>query len=72
MEQNDPFAIGRVLDAGATGVIVPLVDDVECAERAVAATRYPPRGRRSYGPMRSQLRVGRLPGTRTRPWCAWR
>lgn len=61
VEQNDPFAIGRVLDAGATGVIVPLVDDVEAAERAVAATRYPPRGRRSYGPMRSQLRVGPAP-----------
>ncbi|PXY27832.1 HpcH/HpaI aldolase family protein [Prauserella muralis] len=61
VEQNDPFAIGRVLDAGATGVIVPLVDDVEGAERAVAATRYPPRGRRSYGPMRAQLRVGPAP-----------
>lgn len=59
--QNDPFAIGRVLDAGATGVIVPLVDDVEDAERAVAATRYPPHGRRSYGPMRSQLRIGPTP-----------
>jgi 4-hydroxy-2-oxoheptanedioate aldolase len=61
VEQNDPFAIGRVLDAGATGVIVPLVDDAQDAERAVAATRYPPRGRRSYGPMRSQLRVGPTP-----------
>ncbi len=61
VEQNDPFAIGRVLDAGASGVIVPLVDDAQDAERAVAATRYPPRGRRSYGPMRSQLRVGPAP-----------
>jgi len=61
VEQNDPFAIGRVLDAGATGVIVPLVDDAQDAQRAVAATRYPPRGRRSYGPMRSQLRVGPTP-----------
>jgi 4-hydroxy-2-oxoheptanedioate aldolase len=61
VEQNDPFAIGRVLDAGASGVIVPLVDDVEQAESAVVATRYPPRGRRSYGPMRSQLRVGPTP-----------
>jgi 4-hydroxy-2-oxoheptanedioate aldolase len=61
VEQNDPFAIGRVLDAGATGVIVPLVDDAKDAERAVVATRYPPRGRRSYGPMRAQLRVGPTP-----------
>ncbi|WP_069868423.1 HpcH/HpaI aldolase family protein [Streptomyces malaysiensis] len=58
VEQNDPFAIGRVLDAGATGVIVPLIDSAEDAAAAVRATRYPPEGRRSYGPMRAQLRVG--------------
>ncbi|MER7080895.1 4-hydroxy-2-oxoheptanedioate aldolase [Saccharopolyspora kobensis] len=58
VEQNDPFAIGRVLDAGATGIIVPLVDTAEDAAAAVRATRYPPEGRRSYGPMRSELRVG--------------
>ncbi|RKT86914.1 4-hydroxy-2-oxoheptanedioate aldolase [Saccharopolyspora antimicrobica] len=58
VEQNDPFAIGRVLDAGATGIIVPLVDTAEDATAAVRATRYPPEGRRSYGPMRSELRVG--------------
>lgn len=61
VEQNDPFAIGRVLDAGATGVIVPLIDDAEDARRAVSATRYPPKGCRSYGPMRSQLRIGPTP-----------
>jgi 4-hydroxy-2-oxoheptanedioate aldolase len=58
VEANDPAAIGRALDAGATGVIVPLVDGPDDAARAVAATRYPPKGRRSYGPMRSGLRVG--------------
>ncbi|WP_329380063.1 HpcH/HpaI aldolase family protein [Streptomyces sp. NBC_01716] len=61
VEQNDPFAIGRVLDAGATGVIVPLIDSADDAAAAVRATRYPPEGRRSYGPMRSQLRVGPKP-----------
>lgn len=61
VEQNDPFAIGRVLDAGATGVIVPLIDTAEDAAAAVRATRYPPEGRRSYGPMRAQLRVGPAP-----------
>jgi 4-hydroxy-2-oxoheptanedioate aldolase len=45
--------IGRVLDAGAAGVIVPLVDDAEEARAAVAACRYPPRGNRSYGPFRA-------------------
>ncbi|AOS61030.1 HpcH/HpaI aldolase family protein [Actinoalloteichus hymeniacidonis] len=61
VEQNDPFAIGRVLDAGATGVIVPLIDNAEDAAAAVRSTRYPPHGRRSYGPMRAQLRVGPTP-----------
>ncbi|MCP2167626.1 HpcH/HpaI aldolase family protein [Goodfellowiella coeruleoviolacea] len=61
VEANDPTPIGRALDAGAAGVIVPLVDTAEDAARAVAATRYPPLGRRSYGPMRSGLRIGPAP-----------
>jgi len=44
-----PTPIGRALDLGAVGVIVPLVESAEDAERAVAATRYAPAGRRSYG-----------------------
>ncbi len=59
--RNEPYLIGRALDAGATGVIVPLVDTAEDARRAVAAVRYPPVGGRSYGPMRSGLRVGPTP-----------
>jgi 4-hydroxy-2-oxoheptanedioate aldolase len=58
---NDPYHIGRALDAGASGVIVPLVDSAEQAEAAVRATRYPPSGVRSYGPMRSGLRIGPTP-----------
>ena len=61
VEANDPTPIGRALDAGAAGVIVPLVDTAEEAAAAVAAAKYPPRGVRSYGPMRSQLRVGPTP-----------
>src|SRR3990170_647433 len=45
--------IGRVLDLGALSVMVPMVETREEAERAVAACRYPPQGRRSYGPLRS-------------------
>ncbi len=56
VQANDQFWIGQALDAGARGVIVPMVDTVADAEAAVAACRYPPVGRRSYGPMRSQLR----------------
>ncbi|MFD5829123.1 HpcH/HpaI aldolase/citrate lyase family protein [Lentzea sp. NPDC060358] len=61
VEANDPAPIGRALDAGAAAVIVPLVDSAEDAALAVAATRYPPLGRRSYGPMRSGLRFGPEP-----------
>jgi 4-hydroxy-2-oxoheptanedioate aldolase len=61
VEANDPTAIGRALDAGAGAVIVPLVDTAADATAAVAATRYPPQGARSYGPMRSGLRVGPKP-----------
>lgn len=41
--------IGRALDLGATGVIVPLVETAGQTEAAVAATRYAPRGSRSFG-----------------------
>lgn len=49
---NDPVLIGRVLDAGARGVMCPMVNTREQAERFVAACRYPPQGTRSYGPYR--------------------
>lgn len=55
---NDPFAIMESLDAGARGVIVPLVNGPEEAARAVAACRYPPRGNRSYGPVRASGVIG--------------
>lgn len=58
---NDAFQIGQALDAGAAGVIVPLVNSADDAARAVAAATYPPQGIRSYGPMRSALRVGPNP-----------
>ncbi|MFI0817668.1 HpcH/HpaI aldolase/citrate lyase family protein [Streptomyces sp. NPDC021098] len=58
---NDAFRIGQALDAGARGVIVPLVNTAEEAAAAVSASRYPPFGVRSYGPMRSGLRVGPAP-----------
>ena len=58
--ENSIAAIGRALDAGAVGVIVPLIEDADDAARAVAAARYAG-GRRSYGPMRSGLRIGPTP-----------
>ena len=56
---NDPKEIMKVLDAGALGVIVPLVNNREEAEAAVAACRYPPDGGRSFGPIRAALYGGR-------------
>ncbi|MEU3169431.1 aldolase/citrate lyase family protein [Streptosporangium sp. NPDC006930] len=41
--------IQRVLDAGARGILAPRVDSVADAERVVAATRFPPLGRRGAG-----------------------
>ncbi|MHA7281458.1 HpcH/HpaI aldolase family protein [Arthrobacter sp. TMS2-4] len=48
---NDATLIGRALDAGADGVIVPLVSSVTDAVAAVAASHYPPQGARSWGPL---------------------
>jgi 4-hydroxy-2-oxoheptanedioate aldolase len=47
----DAAAIGRALDAGAGTVIVPLIDTAAQAAAAVDAAFYPPRGRRSWGPI---------------------
>ncbi|MEV8373674.1 aldolase/citrate lyase family protein [Kribbella sp. NPDC056861] len=61
VEANNETPIGRALDAGAAGVIVPLIDTADDALRAVRAARYPPVGVRSYGPSRSGLRIGPVP-----------
>jgi len=52
---NDVGLIGRALDAGAQGVICPMVNSAEDAERFVAAVKYPPLGGRSWGPYRARL-----------------
>lgn len=60
---NDPVLIGRALDAGAEGVIVPNVESAEDARRAAAAAHYPPLGVRSWGPTRSAYGLGPDPST---------
>lgn len=50
---NDTATIGQILDVGAGGVIVPMVNTAEEARRAVAAARYAPDGVRSWGPRRT-------------------
>jgi 4-hydroxy-2-oxoheptanedioate aldolase len=56
---NEPYEIMKALDAGAYGVIVPMVNNREEALRAVSACRYPPLGLRSFGPIRAALYGGR-------------
>ena len=51
---NDPVQIKRVMDAGAHGVIVPMVNSASDAEQAVEAVRYPPNGKRGVGLARAQ------------------
>jgi 4-hydroxy-2-oxoheptanedioate aldolase len=55
---NDPGIIMKMLDAGAYGIIVPLVNSRADAETAVAACRYPPQGIRSFGPARAVYYAG--------------
>jgi 4-hydroxy-2-oxoheptanedioate aldolase len=55
---NEPGIIMKMLDAGAMGVIVPMVNTVEEAKAAVAACRYFPDGNRSFGPTRVSLHQG--------------
>jgi 4-hydroxy-2-oxoheptanedioate aldolase len=55
---NEPWLIMRALDLGAAGVILPLIDNAAEARKAVESCRYPPVGRRSYGPIRAELVMG--------------
>lgn len=55
---NEPGIIGRVLDAGALGVVIPMIQTAEDAKAAVNACLYPPAGRRSFGPVRVGMRDG--------------
>ena len=52
---NEPGIIGKVLDAGAYGVICPMINTKEEAERFVQYAKYPPRGTRSNGPIRAMM-----------------
>lgn len=52
---NEAWLIGKALDAGAQGVVVPMVNNRAEAAAAVAACRYPPHGVRSFGPTRAAV-----------------
>jgi 4-hydroxy-2-oxoheptanedioate aldolase len=54
---NEPGVIGKMLDAGALGIIVPMVNTALEAEVVVRACRYPPLGARSFGPVMAGMRT---------------
>ncbi|MCG4274809.1 HpcH/HpaI aldolase family protein [Acetobacter senegalensis] len=54
----EPGAIMKTLDAGAWGVICPMVNSRADAERLVSYVRYPPHGCRSFGPTRANFALG--------------
>jgi 4-hydroxy-2-oxoheptanedioate aldolase len=56
---NEQGIIGKMLDAGAMGVIIPMVNTVAEAKAAVASCRYFPQGARSFGPTRVGVHAGR-------------
>lgn len=55
---NEPGIIMKMLDAGCYGIICPMVNTPEEAQRFVGACRYPPKGYRSFGPTRVSLYAG--------------
>lgn len=54
----DPQIIMKILDAGAMGIICPMINNLEQAEEFVSYMRYPPLGQRSYGPTRAIYSLG--------------
>ena len=55
---HDAATIGKLLDSGAYGIVCPAIDNAAEAADFVSACRYPPTGRRSYGPSRGLLYGG--------------
>jgi 4-hydroxy-2-oxoheptanedioate aldolase len=55
---NEPGVIMKALDAGAYGIICPMVNTAEEAARFVSYLRYPPLGQRSFGPTRVAFAAG--------------
>ncbi len=57
---NDPVIVKSLLDMGAPGLLFPMIQSVEEAQAAVAATRYPPRGKRGVSMSQRGNRFGRV------------
>jgi len=57
---NDPVRAKPILEMGPGGIIFPMVNSYEDAQRAVKSCLYPPRGNRGYGPRRASF-YGMIP-----------
>ncbi len=56
--ENSALAVGTALDAGAEGVMIPLIETAEDAKRAISYAKYPPHGIRSGGGVRPLMNFG--------------
>ncbi len=66
VSRSDEALVKTALDAGAEGIVFPLVSTAESAAECVALTRYPPDGRRGWGPLVAHSRWG------SQGWCPTR
>ena len=55
---NDPVMVKQALDAGAEGIVFPMICNREEAEKAVRSVKYPPLGDRGWGPFQAQFQWG--------------
>ena len=55
---NEPGIVMKMLDLGAMGIIAPMINNKKECENFVSYCNYPPKGQRSFGPMRAQLNYG--------------
>lgn len=55
---NDPGIIMKMLDLGVLGIIAPMINTKEECAKFVSYCLYPPKGHRSFGPMRAELNYG--------------
>ena len=60
VEWNDTVAVKRLLDLGAPGILFPMIQSVDEAKQAVAATRYPPYGVRGVAGATRATKFGRI------------
>ena len=57
---NEPITVKRILDLGAMGIMFPMIQSVQEARAAVAATRYPPHGNRGFAGSTHATKFGRI------------